>query len=156
MICHAWHATYNGNNKRSIDFTLKKTYRTQGNPTAASWLEKYKSIYCFSPACWSNQNFWYTLHVLQTILPKQYWFSQLGTDWNVTYPACWFLTHSTPDFSRRHYLHPFSQKLRCRWENIWRKVVHFNKLNNDSSNLFQNMSCWTMILQICSKICHPV
>jgi hypothetical protein len=51
-----------------------------------------------------------------------------------------FLTHSTPDFSRRHHLHPFSQKLRFGWENILRNVVHFNKLNNVSSNVFQNMS----------------
>jgi hypothetical protein len=28
------------------------------------------------------------------------------------------LPHSTPDLSRRHHLHPFSQKLRCEWENI--------------------------------------
>jgi hypothetical protein len=49
------------------------------------------------------------------------------------------LTHSTSALSRRHHLHPFSQKLRCGLENIWRKVVHFNKLNNVSSNFFQNM-----------------
>jgi hypothetical protein len=47
-----------------------------------------------------------------------------------------------PDLSRRHHLsrqhdlHTFSQKLRCGWENIWRKVVHINHLNNVSSNLF--------------------
>jgi hypothetical protein len=28
------------------------------------------------------------------------------------------LTHSTADMSRRNHLHPFSQKLRCWWENI--------------------------------------
>jgi hypothetical protein len=49
-------------------------------------------------------------------------------------------THSTPDLSRRHHLHPFSLKLKCGWEDIWRKVVYFNKLNNVSSNVFQNMS----------------
>jgi hypothetical protein len=49
------------------------------------------------------------------------------------------LTHSTPDLSRRHNLHTFFQKLRCEWENIWRKVVHINHLNNVPSNLFQNI-----------------
>jgi hypothetical protein len=47
--------------------------------------------------------------------------------------------YSTLDLSRRHHLHSFSQKLRCQWENIWRKVVHINHLNNVSSNIFQNM-----------------
>jgi hypothetical protein len=41
--------------------------------------------------------------------------------------------------SRLHHLHVFSQKLRYKWENIWRKFVHINHLNNVSSNLFQNM-----------------
>jgi hypothetical protein len=50
----------------------------------------------------------------------------------------WYLTHSTPDLSSRHHLHLFSQKLRYGWENIWRRVVHFTKLNNVCSNLFQN------------------
>jgi hypothetical protein len=39
-------------------------------------------------------------------------------------------------FSRRHHLHPFSQKLGCRWVNIWRKIVHVNNLDDVSSNLF--------------------
>jgi hypothetical protein len=63
----------------------------------------------------------------------------------ILWTECWELsllrlTHSTPDLSRRHHLHPFSQKLRCEWDNIWRRVVHFTKLNNVCSNLFQNMS----------------
>jgi hypothetical protein len=50
--------------------------------------------------------------------------------------------HSAPDLSRRHHLLTFPQKLMCGWENIWRKVVHIDHLNNVSSNFFQNMfSC---------------
>jgi hypothetical protein len=44
-----------------------------------------------------------------------------------------------PQVSRRHRLHTFSHKLRCGWENIWRKVVRINHSNNVSSNIFQNM-----------------
>jgi hypothetical protein len=40
----------------------------------------------------------------------------------------------TPDFSRRHHRYTSSS-----WENIWRKVVHIDQLNNVSSNLFQNI-----------------
>jgi hypothetical protein len=47
------------------------------------------------------------------------------------------LTHSLPDFSRRHHLHTFSQNLKCGWENISRKVVHIIHLDNVSSNIFQ-------------------
>jgi hypothetical protein len=49
------------------------------------------------------------------------------------------LTHSLPDFSRRHHLHTFSQNLKCGWENIWRKVGPINHLDNVSSNIFQNI-----------------
>jgi hypothetical protein len=34
---------------------------------------------------------------------------------------------------------PLSQKLRCGWENILRKVFHVDSLNNVSSNYLQNM-----------------
>jgi hypothetical protein len=44
-----------------------------------------------------------------------------------------------PNLSRWHHLYTFSQKLRQGWENIWRKVVLINHLNNVSSNFFQNM-----------------
>jgi hypothetical protein len=40
-------------------------------------------------------------------------------------------------FSRRHHLPTFSQKLRCRWEQIWRKVIQINYLKNISSYLPQ-------------------
>jgi hypothetical protein len=49
------------------------------------------------------------------------------------------LTHSLPDFSRRHHLYTFSQNLKCGWENICRKVVRINHLDNVSSNIFQNI-----------------
>jgi hypothetical protein len=48
------------------------------------------------------------------------------------------LTDDT-DLSRRYHPHTFSQKQKCGWENIWRKVVHINYMNNVSSNCFQNM-----------------
>jgi hypothetical protein len=40
---------------------------------------------------------------------------------------------------RRHQFHPFSQKLKCGWENIWRKFVYINYLNNVSSNFSQDI-----------------
>jgi aspartate aminotransferase-like enzyme len=49
------------------------------------------------------------------------------------------LTHSLPDFSRRHHLHTFSQNLKCGWEILGRKVVRINHLDNVSSNIFQNI-----------------
>jgi hypothetical protein len=55
---------------------------------------------------------------------------------------------STPNLSRRYHLHQFSQKSRCGWENIWRKVAHISHLNNVSSNLFQIiLSGWCRLLK---------
>jgi hypothetical protein len=50
---------------------------------------------------------------------------------------------SAPDLSRRQHLSTFSQKLKCGWQNISRKVVHVNYLNNvnnifSKSNFFPN------------------
>jgi hypothetical protein len=45
----------------------------------------------------------------------------------------------TPDLSRRHHLHRFSQKVRGGWKNILRKVDHISHLNTVSSNYFQNV-----------------
>jgi hypothetical protein len=49
-------------------------------------------------------------------------------------------THSIPELSRRHHLHPFQTKLRFGMENIWRAFVNVNDLNNVSSNFVVKMT----------------
>jgi hypothetical protein len=56
------------------------------------------------------------------------------------------LTHSTPDLSRQHHLHTFSQNQTHGWENIWRKVARICVAAWENQSHGQNLRYWVIYI----------
>jgi hypothetical protein len=83
---------------------------------------------------WNILNQWYDQKLLFESFFKINWNVRaisLSITWYSYQQIISNLTHSTPDLSRWHHLHTFSQKLWCGWENVIH-INHLSKLNASS------------------------